>query len=817
MKVVTLVLLVLISTILEAQVNIPKNRKYEYSSDVNEYYFFLHSETEQSINWGKVNGYQNCYALIINNTKDTLLVQRIGSRNHPLYWFLEGTGRGDLVLPNDTIRLRTKWARRHGPFTRPLTLEYRSSSNIKKQFFSIYTRGYFIDSNQIRLEQERIKQEQAKVREKENRDHKDFLKDHFENGQLREIVNKNPEHDSIPVKISYYENGTIRLKIYKRKGIIKEAYDRSGFLKNTWDDKGIRIEYYPNGNRKFMSGVDRYSADDPYLSFYFENGCLKKEVFLNEAIIKEYDSLHCNQMLSKTVKDSTIYSNSIAYYDEGKIKRIKFYPRIGYTRHVEHIGTFQGYQLKEGYVNYYSTQNKLLFSSQIINGKRDNVLTKYEKQGDQINLFDDAGRKTGLWIMQKSHDSVPIHIPSNLKESLSDARNFAWRNYIYKKGDTSAVVYIHDYGGIEGFSYLKDRELRIKKGLEVGLRYYENGYVKSKSYELKNGMSVVVNYSDTEEGQITGGRKGHRSKLIYQNNQLVEIRSLYKVPPLDAVANASSGKIRSLQDGMSAIEKGNFKHFELYNGFIYYYDQHESLTHTEKVVNGVIQWNPRVNLQEKQLLNAAKRNDLNMNGWVEQREINGLTSLTIRLTNDKVENFNWSELAHFKNLQAVKCNNRSYQMSDYTNLAALKSAVVNKTGTKIQSRRHRRPWEPPRAPDFEYEQEIVELAHVEEVVAFPDIEAKFPGGQEALIQWIDSNMVRPKVDRDGKQYKVYIGFKVQIDGRISDVRLLRGIHAEFDREAIRLVKSMPNWVPAISNGKVCVSKKRIPILFTDLQ
>ncbi|PHR47296.1 MAG: hypothetical protein COA32_07695 [Fluviicola sp.] len=813
MKIVKLILLLLITNFLWAQVDIPEDRQYEYSSDVAEYYFYLESQTEQSINWGEVNGYQVCYALIINNTEDSLLIQRVGSRNHPLYWFLEGTSRSELVLPNDTIRLRTKWARRHGPFTRPLTLEYRSSSNMNKQFFSVYTRGYFIDSNQIRLEQEKIQQEQAKVREIENRKRKDFLKDHFENGQLREIVNKNPEHDSIPIRTTYYDDGTVRLKVYRRKGIVKEAYDRSGYLKNSWDDKGVRTEYYPNGNRKFMSGVDRYSTEEPYLSFYFENGCLKKEVFLNESIIKEYDSLHCNQLIAKTIKDSTIFSNSVAYYEDGKISRIKFYLIVGYTQYVEHIGTFEGYQLTDGYVNYYSTQNKLLFTSQIIDGKRDNVLTRYEKQGNQINLFDESGRKTGLWVMQKSNDSIPIHIPSNLKKSLRDARNFAWRNYIYKKGDTSAVVYLHDYGGIEGYGYLIDREMRIKKGLEIGLRYHEDGYLKSKGYELKNGLSVVVNYSDENEGEIIGGRKGHSSKLIYKKNQLVEIRSLHKVTQLDAVATTSSGKARNLQDGMSVVEKGSFKHFELYNGFIYYYDQHESLTHTEKVVNGVIQWNPRVNLKEKQLLDAAKRNDLNMNGWVEQRELNGLTSLSIRLTDDEVENFNWNELAHFKNLQAVNCNNLSYRMSDYINLAALKLAVVNKSGTKIERRRHRYPWDPPREPDFELKQEGAELAHVERVEEFPDVEAKFPGGQEAMVEWIDSNMVSPKVSTDGRQYKVYMEFYVHRNGSISNVKVLKGVQTEFDREAKRLVKSMPNWEPAICNGEICASKMRIIIPF----
>ncbi len=703
MKIAGFLTLVFFSQLVCSQADIPEIRQYTYLPEVDEYYFYLESESEQSINWGEVNGYHTCYALVINNTADSVLITRVGSRNDPLYWFLEGTSRNELVLPNDTIRVRTKWARRHGPFSRPLTIQYRSSSNLNTQFFSVLTRGFFVDSNFIKRNQENIKSEQKKQSERAKQKRQDFLKDHFENGQVKEVINKNPEHDSIPVITTYYENGKVRLKVYKRKGIVKEAYDRKGHLKNTWDDKGIRTEYYANGNRKFKSGLDRYSAKDPYLTYYFENGCLKKEVFLNESVIKEYDSLNCNQMIAKTIKDSTIYINSVAYYENGQIARIKFYRHLGYSEYVEHAGTFEGYKLIDGYVHYYSSRHKLLFSSEIINEKRNNILEKNEKQGNQINLFDEAGRKTGLWIMQKSNDTVPIQIPYSIYEPLSDARNFAWRNYSYDKGDTSAFVYLHDYGGIEAYSYLKDRQTRIKKGLEIGLSYYKNGHLKSKNYVLKNGLNVVVNYSEKNQNEITGGRKGHRSKLIYKQGKLVEIRSTYREPVLDNHTSIKSEKPTILQDGTSVVEKGEFKHFELHNGFIYYYNANEKLTLIEKVVNGVIQWNTRVYLKEEQLREKAKQNDLNMNGWIEQRELNGLVSLSINIQEGKLENFNWNEIAYFKNLRVLNCNNLSYKMEDYASIGALKTAVINKSGTKIVRRRPRNSWEPPYQQDFELE------------------------------------------------------------------------------------------------------------------
>ncbi|PKR81895.1 hypothetical protein CW751_00740 [Brumimicrobium salinarum] len=797
------------SNFLCAQVDLPENRQYEYSKDRVDYYFYLKSDTAQSISFGKIYGYEKCRAHVINNSADSILIHRVGSRNHPLYWFLDGMEPSRLVMPNDTIHLYAKWARRHGPFNRSITLQYRSGSNLNMQYFSVSTKGQFIDSLELSRQEEALERVQE---EKAKRKREEHLKIQLEKEQSRQAIYKNGAEDSIPVKIRFYEDGTVRFKEYKRNGIIKEEFDQSGYLKKTWDDEGILTEYYPNGNRKYKSGKERFSTEVPYVSYYFQNGCLQKEVFLNASIIKEYDSLQCNQLLSKTIKDSTINNSRIIYYDNGEITRIKFFPQIGYSQYAEHTGTFQGYQLKDGFVNYYSSRKRLLFSSQIIDGKRDNVLTKNEKQGNQINLIDLEGRKTGLWITQKSNETEAIHIPSNLKESISDFRAVAWKNYIYDKGDTVNMVYLHDYGGIRGYFYLKDKEKRIQQGDEIGIFYHENGFLKSKSYELRNGLSASINYSEEIENQIIGGRKGNWSKLIFKNKQLAEIRSLYKVAQLDVLdVNTSIERPKDLQNGMSVVEKGNFKHFELYNGFIYYYDENENLTLTEKVVNGVIQYNPRINLTEKQLIKVALRNDLNFNGWVEKREIKSLTSIRLRLTEEEIESFNWSELAHFNNLKAVNCNDLMYRLSDYSNQDALKLAVLNKSGAKINYSRQRYPWDEPRVP--EYEQEFPELTPVPKVIEFPDVEAKFPGGKEAMEEWIAENIVESRIEEGGKPHKMYVRFTVQKDGSLTDIRILKGVNAEIDKEVKRSIRSMPKWEHALSQGEVCVSKKIIAIVF----
>ncbi|XOV66710.1 MAG: energy transducer TonB [Fluviicola sp.] len=101
-----------------------------------------------------------------------------------------------------------------------------------------------------------------------------------------------------------------------------------------------------------------------------------------------------------------------------------------------------------------------------------------------------------------------------------------------------------------------------------------------------------------------------------------------------------------------------------------------------------------------------------------------------------------------------------------------------------------------------------------EVVDFPDVEAKFPGGSEALSAFIRENLEYPQsaVNRQ-QQGKVYLSFIVEKDGNITRIKVERGVSAELDEEAKRVVDSMPNWKPAEAGGKPVASRCRLPIVF----
>ena len=65
----------------------------------------------------------------------------------------------------------------------------------------------------------------------------------------------------------------------------------------------------------------------------------------------------------------------------------------------------------------------------------------------------------------------------------------------------------------------------------------------------------------------------------------------------------------------------------------------------------------------------------------------------------------------------------------------------------------------------------------------------------------------------GVQGRVFIGFVIEKDGSISNVRNLRGVDSELDAEAMRIVESMPKWKPGMHNGEFVRVSYQIPIHF----
>ncbi len=105
---------------------------------------------------------------------------------------------------------------------------------------------------------------------------------------------------------------------------------------------------------------------------------------------------------------------------------------------------------------------------------------------------------------------------------------------------------------------------------------------------------------------------------------------------------------------------------------------------------------------------------------------------------------------------------------------------------------------------------------VEETKIFTVVEQMpmFPGGDAALMGYLRDNIHYPTVAAEnGVQGRVVVGFVVERDGSITDVNILRGVDPSLDREAMRVVKSMPKWTPGKQNGSAVRVKYQVPVSF----
>ncbi|MCW5900149.1 MAG: energy transducer TonB [Flavobacteriales bacterium] len=114
--------------------------------------------------------------------------------------------------------------------------------------------------------------------------------------------------------------------------------------------------------------------------------------------------------------------------------------------------------------------------------------------------------------------------------------------------------------------------------------------------------------------------------------------------------------------------------------------------------------------------------------------------------------------------------------------------------------------------------EIIQRAEeVEEEQIFTIVEEmpSFPGGEAELFKYLGKNIKYPQMATDaGISGVVYVTFVVDRDGKIRDVKVLRGIGGGCDEEAVRVVKAMPPWKPGKQRGKPVTVQYNLPIRFT---
>lgn len=123
--------------------------------------------------------------------------------------------------------------------------------------------------------------------------------------------------------------------------------------------------------------------------------------------------------------------------------------------------------------------------------------------------------------------------------------------------------------------------------------------------------------------------------------------------------------------------------------------------------------------------------------------------------------------------------------------------------------------------------DLNKIAIKEEVIAAPVVEEEqpmniatveqkpeFKGGEAAMYKWLNDNIVYPSAaSEEGVSGRVVVEFVVGKDGSITNVRIVRGRHPALDKEALRVIKSMPNWIPGRNNGQPVKVTYTLPVTF----
>ena len=111
-------------------------------------------------------------------------------------------------------------------------------------------------------------------------------------------------------------------------------------------------------------------------------------------------------------------------------------------------------------------------------------------------------------------------------------------------------------------------------------------------------------------------------------------------------------------------------------------------------------------------------------------------------------------------------------------------------------------------PDFAFEDEK------EPAVLFTEVEPQFPGGIDAMNEYLVKNVTFPEQARNmGVNGTVFVEFIVEKDGSITEPRLKNSLHPLCDKEVLRVVGNMPKWRPGLNMGKPVRCRYMIPVEF----
>lgn len=126
-----------------------------------------------------------------------------------------------------------------------------------------------------------------------------------------------------------------------------------------------------------------------------------------------------------------------------------------------------------------------------------------------------------------------------------------------------------------------------------------------------------------------------------------------------------------------------------------------------------------------------------------------------------------------------------------------------------QSQRQVEAYIPPPPPKPVQKEEATD-----EIFVVVENQPEFPGGNAAMMKFLSDNIKYPVIAQEnGLQGRVITNFVVERDGSITDVQVVRGVDPSLDREAIRVIQSMPRWKPGQQRGQAVRVRFTLPVVF----
>lgn len=174
-----------------------------------------------------------------------------------------------------------------------------------------------------------------------------------------------------------------------------------------------------------------------------------------------------------------------------------------------------------------------------------------------------------------------------------------------------------------------------------------------------------------------------------------------------------------------------------------------------------------------------------------------------------VDKFGLKEYAEAINYFSLSINSKYKLMDSYYNRGACYKKLGNDSSACND-------WQKAKElGDTDSEKLLVKYCNVKaDTSHIIEVMPEFPGKEAGLLQYIKSNLKYPKeAAKKHLEGIVYVSFVVYKDGKVRDSKILKGIGAGCDEEALRLINAMPDWKPGTQNGKPVAVQYNLPIKF----